>query len=219
MAMKMPSSTAPESVSNRVWDLLLNNPPFASAGCLEAALADEAEVHQALQVDDLQTEPVPEPELSGLAWIEAEFDRLRALPFAESSDGSDTRPPVRARHVVLSARIRRRAPHLSRCSGAQWRDRNRITITTDTDASRAKVSRVLIHELVHAATDAPIHVITGRRLLHYFYFRRALIQAAREAYGVVIEPGAARWPCWQVDSAIVLSLEALGGEWVLPVGF
>ena len=180
MAMKMPSSTDRESASNRVWDLLLNNPPFASAGLLVDALADEDEVLQELQVDDPEAEPVPEPELSGLAWIEAEFDRLRALPFAESDAGSDTKPPVRARDVVLSARIRRRAQHLSRCSGSQWPDRNRITITTAPDATRAKVSRVLLHELVHAATCTPVHVITGRRLIHYYYFRRALIAAAAE---------------------------------------
>ena len=199
-------------------DILICNPPFGSAGFLVAALADEDEVLQELQVDEPEAEPTPEPALSGLAWIEAEFDRLRWLPFAESSDGSDTRPPVRARDVVLSARIRRRAPHLSRCSGAQWRDRNRITITAASDASRAKVSQTLIHELVHAATDIPVHVVTGRRLIHYYYFRRALIQAAEEAYGLVLPVDAERWPCWRVDSAIVRALEALGGEWDLPVG-
>ena len=218
MAMKMTSSTDPESVSYRVWDLLLNNPPFGSAGFLVDALADEAEVLHQLRVDDLQTEPVPEPALSGLAWIEQEFNRLRALPFATSDAGSDTRPPVRARDVALSARIRRRAPHLSRCSGSQWPDQNRITVTTAPDATRAKVSHTLLHELVHAATDAPIHVVSGRRLLHYYYYRLGLIQAAREAYNVELDPGAERWPCWQVDSAIVRALEALGGEWALPVG-
>ena len=97
MAMKMTSSTDPESVSYRVWDLLLNNPPFGSAGFLVDALADEAEVLQELQVDMPEVEPVPEPALSGLAWIEAEFDRLRALPFAASDAGSDTRPKKSAR--------------------------------------------------------------------------------------------------------------------------
>jgi hypothetical protein len=211
-------SPAQSSTHVSALDAIFANPPFGSAGFLLEALAGEDEALQVLQVDEPEVEPTPEPALSGLDFIHAEFDRLRALPFAESSDGSDTRPPVRARDVVLSARIRRRAQHLSRCSGSQWPDQNRITITTAPDATRAEVSETLLHELVHAATDIPIHVMTGRRLIHYFYFRRALIEAAEAAYGLALPAGAARWPCGQVDCAIVRALEALGGEWDLPVG-
>ncbi len=191
------------------FDTIFANPPFGAGFLLEAPMA-AGEALEAL--------PEAEPTLWGVLWIKAEFDRLRALPFAASSAGSETNPPVRARDVVLSARIRRRAFHLAAAAGTQWPTENRITITAAPDASRAEVSETLLHELVHAANCAPIHVITGRRLVHDYYFREALIEAAKQAYGLDLPRGAARWRASQVDDHLVRELEALGGEWDLALG-
>jgi len=147
-------------------DLLVANPPFGGGGFAlrhDEALAPDSDVDREV-----------EPALSGLDWVQAEFERLQALPFARSDAGSDTHPPVAAKDVILSARIRRRASHLAAAAGAHWPEQNRITITAAPDASRAEVSETLLHELVHAAAHAPISAASGRRLLHGFDFCRVL---------------------------------------------
>ena len=199
-------------------DLLVANPPYGSAGFLTDALADGGEALEVLLADLPEVAPAPEPALSGLDFIQAEFDRLRALPFAESSAGSETNPPVRARDVTLSARIRQRAPHLAAATGIYWPEENRITITADPEATRAEVAATLLHELVHAAREAPIHAVSGRRLVHGPYYRLGLVHAAEQAFDVQLDPRAARWRSWQIDDAIAEALEALGGEWVMAVG-
>ena len=224
MAMKMTSSTDPESVSHRVWDLLLNNPPFGSAGFLLEALADEPEALHALQVDEPEVEPVPEPALSGLAWIEAEFDRLRALPFAASDAGSDTRPKKSARDNSFVCSMYGPAEPLKAAEviGRQWPYENRITVTVGPRASRAKVSEVLVHELAHAACPtehgAPDKGGWRRRIHHGRAFREWLVRAAKEAYGLDISPTAAGRSAYKLDALIIAALEAEGGKWGIRVG-
>ena len=224
MAMKMLSSTAPDSVSYRAIDILFANPPFGSAGFLSDALKAGGAALQALQVDEPEVEPTPEPELSGLAWIEAEFDRLRALPFAASDAGSDTRPKKSARDNSFVCSMYGPAEPLKAAEviGRQWPYENRITVTVGPRASRAKVSEVLVHELAHAACPtehgAPDKGGWRRRIHHGRAFREWLVRAAKEAYGLDISPTAAGRSAYKLDAFIIAALEALGGEWPLVIG-
>ena len=205
-------------------DILICNPPFGSAGFLVAALADEDEVLQELQVDMPEVEPVPEPALSGLAWIEAEFDRLRALPFAASDAGSDTRPKKSARDNSFVCSMYGPAEPLKAADvlGRQYPYENRITVTVGAKASRAKVSEVLVHELAHAACPtehgAPDKGGWRRRIHHGRAFREWLVRAAKEAYGLDISPTAAGRSAYKLDAFIIAALEDLGGEWPLVIG-
>ena len=216
--MSPPQSAAPEFDARQVPDPAHGSGSFMMAVLQTIDPGLLAEALQDLRDSEVEREPPAVPELSGMEWIRAHWDYLRMLPFTASSDGSDTRPPVRARDVALSARIRRRAAHLMAATGTHWPTSNRITVTADPEATRAEVSVTMLHELVHAATEAPISASTGRRLVHGTYFRLGLIEAAQQAYGVDLPRGAARWRAAQVDKAIVRALEALGGEWGLPVG-
>jgi hypothetical protein len=108
-------------------DLLVGNPPFGGGGFLLDALRDD----DALSVlpSDSDVDPEPEPALSGMAWIEQEFERLQALPFAESSAGSEVDPPIAACDTHLAVRLRHQPSHLHAVTGSHLPDRGFITVT------------------------------------------------------------------------------------------
>ena len=207
MAMKVPSRTAPASESRAI-DLLYGNPPF---GPFDRFGADVVDVG-------------PEPELFGLAWIEAEFDRLRMLPFAQSNLGSETRPKKSARDSSFGCSMYGPTEPLNHAEviGRQYPCENRITVTVGPKATRAKVSELLLHELAHAACptehSAPDKGGWRRRIYHGRAFREWLVRAAKEAYELDVSPTAAGRSAYRLDAFIIDALEDLGGEWTLPVG-
>ena len=150
-------------------------------------------------------------------YIEHEFQKLQILPFATTDGGSEANPPIAAKDVQLPMRMRERPAHWHSVTGAHLPEQGCITITADPEATRAEVSEVLLHELVHAATPTP-RSPSGRRTVHGRAFCAMLIRAAKEAYGVVLDPDAITWSSWRIDDAIVRELHALGGEWRLAVG-
>ena len=85
-----------------------------------------------------------------MAWIDQEFERLQALPFAESSAGSEVDPQVAARDVHLAMRLRHRPRHWHAVTGAHLPEQATISVTIDPRGRRAEVSEVLLHELAHA---------------------------------------------------------------------
>ena len=180
----------------------------------------DPEVLQALkkiQRDAVKREPRVEPELSGMDFIEFEFARLQALPFATTDAGSEADPPIAAEDVQLAMRLRERPAHWHSVTGAHLPEQGCITITADPEATRAEIASVLIHELAHAATPTP-RSPSGRRTVHGRAFRTMLVRAAKEAYGLDLDPEAITWSSWRIDDAIVRELHALGGEWRLAVG-
>ena len=184
---------------------------------LQAAGPEFQDALRDLQGDAVVSEPRIEPALSGMNFIEYEFERLQTLPFAESSDGSEIDPPIAARDVHLAMRLRHRPRHWHAVTGAHLPEQATIIVTIDPDASRAEVSELLLHELAHAATPTP-RSPSGRRTVHGREFRAMLILAAKEAYDVNLDPDTITWSSWRIDDAIVRALHALGGEWRLPVG-
>lgn len=197
--------------------------PLASGGgafalhALQAAGPEFQDALRDIQCDKVKPEPPAKPEKSGLDFVRAEFERLRGLPFAQSDAGSETDPRVRACDVSFGARVHERPLHYEMVAGRHWPTRSRITVTIDVETSRALASELLLHELVHAACPV-LREHSGRQVVHGIEFRRLLIAAADEAYGLVIDPEAVTCSAWHIDNTIVQSLKAIGAEWRLPVG-
>ena len=197
-------------------DLIIANPAYGGRWSLVSAALEDG--------DDEVSADLAEPVLSGLDWVQEEFDRLRMLPFAKSNLGSETRPKKSARDSSFVCSIYGPAEPLkdAAVTGRQYPYENRITFTVGPKASRAKVSEVLMHELAHAACPtehaAPDRSGWRRRIHHGRAFREWLVRAAKEAYGLDISPTAAGRSAYKLDAFIIAALEALGGEWCLPVG-
>ena len=194
-------------------DLIIANPPYGGRWSLVPAVLEDG--------DEVVFE---EPTESGLDWVQEEFDRLRDLPFAASTRGSNTRPKKSARANSFGCRLYGATQpwNHTEVSGHHWPDRDRITVTVGPRASRAKVSELLLHELCHAACPtergAPGKNGKRKRIFHGRTFREWLVRAAEEAYGLEISPTAAGRSAYKLDAFIIAALEAEGGDWDIPVG-
>jgi len=194
-----------------------HDPAYGSGSFLMQVLRAADIDLDALRAELPDPEPAAEPSLSGMAWLEHEFERLQQLPFAASSAGSTMDPPVPAREAHLAMRLCSRPSPRYPVTGCHLPGQATITIDADPRATRAQASLCMLHELTHASATPQTR--DGRRVLHGRTFSRTFATAVEEAYGIVLGPEDREHASFEGDLQIIRALEAMGGdEWSLLLG-